>query len=149
MKIRCKFNSKLYTSISSASDNCWALNLHKELPALVTNTVGTTKLPLQSVNSFIALLAAGITFFPRRITPSMSKRRPTPMSYKDQMMKWWRPCFKDLLYCCVVLMKLKDSVIEFYTNHNFLLGSLLYLMISFLFFFINFKDTNKFTDTIG
>ena len=57
-------------------DKDLAFALRNELPALVTNKAGTWKLPCWSVNSWNASLAAGNSFFPLTITPSMSNRNP-------------------------------------------------------------------------
>ena len=66
----------ILTLIPSHCESWWALLLRSELPAFVTNKAGVWKLPWRSVRRRKASRAEGKSFFPRTITPSMSKRNP-------------------------------------------------------------------------
>ena len=66
----------ILTLIPSHCESWRALLLRSELPAFVTNKAGTWKWPWRSVRRRKASRAEGKSFFPRTITPSMSKRNP-------------------------------------------------------------------------
>lgn len=66
----------LLTWKPSRADSSWALLRCNIFPAFVTKTTGTRSCPWGSTSLRKASLAAGMTWWPRTSTPSMSNRNP-------------------------------------------------------------------------